>query len=248
VLGSSSSGNSTLVMCDGTSILIDVGLPSGYTREMVRRFTGRDQVDAVFISHEHIDHVRSLKSLAACSSVPVHVSSSVAFFLRLGDDIAWEGARDGRPVAVGPMKVTPFIVPHDALEPFGFVVEQGSASLAIMTDLGYASDDVSTVLADRDALIIESNYDRDMLLRGPYPHALKKRIMTEKGHLSNVQCRDVISRSVGPRTKEVVLAHLSEENNDPLLALETSLPALEKGHGAKLHLSYPRTPTPLLKV
>jgi phosphoribosyl 1,2-cyclic phosphodiesterase len=120
--------------------------------------------------------------------------------------------------------------------------------MGIVTDLGWVHEEIVDVLSDRNGLVIESNYDRDMLLRGPYPHGLKTRIMRETGHLSNAQCRDLIERTIGSRTEEVVLAHLSEENNDPLLAMEASLPAVDPHDGATLRLSYPRHPTPLLRL
>jgi phosphoribosyl 1,2-cyclic phosphodiesterase len=243
VLGSSSSGNCTLVSLGDTSILIDAGLPLSYVEGIVP-----GGIEGIFISHEHVDHVKCLNPMARSYSVPVYLSAPVEFCLGLGQDIITERISAGRPVSVGDLRVTPFIVSHDALEPFGFIVEGGGRSMGIVTDLGWVQEEIVDVLRDRDGLVIESNYDRDMLLRGPYPQNLKTRIMREKGHLSNVQCRDLIERSIGPVTKEVVLAHLSEENNDPLLAIETSLPAIDHNDGATLHLSYPRQPTPLLHL
>jgi phosphoribosyl 1,2-cyclic phosphodiesterase len=243
VLGSSSSGNSTLITCGERSILIDAGLPLSYVQDMVP-----ERIEGIFVSHEHVDHVRCLKPIAKALTAPVYLSSPVEFCLRLDQDIVTEKLSDGRPIRVGPFTVIPFLVSHDALEPYGFVVEAEGRSLGIVTDLGWVQEEVVDRLRGRDALIVESNYDRDMLMRGPYPQGLKTRIMKEKGHLSNVQCRDLIERTIGSRTKEVVLAHLSEENNDPLLAMEASLPALRTWEGSTLRLSYPRHPTPLLRL
>jgi len=118
-----------------------------------------------------------------------------------------------------------------------------------VTDLGGVDERIVGILKDREGLVIESNHDSEMLLNGAYPSYLKRRIMEPNGHLSNQQCRDLLDQVVGPRTKDVVLVHLSEENNDPLLALETSMEAIHrKGSCVNLHISYPRTPTHLYRL
>lgn len=248
VLGSSSSGNSTLISCGGKNILIDAGLPLGYTCRMIRELTHTDDLDAIFISHEHSDHVKSLRAISKRYCSPVFVSRPVGFMLDLPEDTCVEELKDRRKVELDGIDVTPFLVPHDALEPFGFIVEGEGASLGVATDLGSAEGDVLDVLRNRDALVIESNYDADMLIRGPYQYSLKRRIMNINGHMSNLQCRDLLKRVAGNMTKEIVLAHLSEENNDPLLALECSSSALKDRPGLNVRLSYPRTPTPRISL
>lgn len=247
VLGSSSAGNSTVVTEGSTTILIDAGLPVRYTADRIREITGNDSVQAIFVSHEHSDHTRNLFSLAKRYCCPVYLSSPVSWYLGKRNDIEVLEMKDGRTIETGGFRITPFIVSHDAIDPFGFVIEGSSRSLGLVTDLGCYDETTLDRLRDRDGLIIESNYDLDMLVNGRYPNYLKKRIQNGKGHLSNQQCRDLLKEIIGPRTREIVLAHLSEENNDPLLAIETSLEAVGEG-GPNLHISYPKHPTSILDL
>lgn len=244
VLGSSSSGNCTLVRSGDTAVLVDAGLPLRYISNVMERYSGR--LDGIVVSHEHIDHVRSLRSVAGMYGAPVYMSASVEFILGMRDRYRCERLSPDRAVSIGDIRVTPFLVSHDAIEPFGFVIEGAGRSMGIVTDIGSIEEGVVDRLSDRDAIVVESNYDRDMLMRGPYPYQLKTRIMKGKGHLSNVQCSELIRMVVTDRTREVVLAHLSEENNDPLLAMEASMPSI--GGSANLSLSYPRIPTGLFEL
>ncbi len=249
VLGSSSSGNSTLITEEGTSILIDAGLPVKYTISNIESITGKEELNAIFVSHEHIDHTRNLFALARNLSCPVYTSSPVSWFLGRRDDIDMREIKDGWPVEIGSLKVTPFIVSHDAIDPFGFIIDGISSSMGLMTDIGCFDDHICDLLRNRDGLVVESNYDLDMLVNGRYPSYLKKRIQDGKGHLSNQQCRDLLGEVIGPRTKEVVLVHLSEENNDPLLAIESSMEVVgTSGEGPNLHISYPRHPTSIIDL
>ncbi len=247
VLGSSSAGNSTLVMEEDTTILIDAGLPVRYTADKIKEITGKDRLDAIFISHEHSDHTRNLFALAKKFDCPVYLSSPVSWYLGKRDDIRIEELRDGWKIDIEQISITPFIVSHDAIDPFGFIVKGKEGSLGLVTDLGCFDENTMDLLRDRDGLVIESNYDLDMLVNGRYPNYLKKRIQNGKGHLSNQQCRDLLKEIIGPRTKEIVLAHLSEENNDPLLAIETSLEVIGED-GPNLHISYPKHPTSILDL
>jgi phosphoribosyl 1,2-cyclic phosphodiesterase len=249
VLGSSSSGNSTLVTDGSTSILLDAGLPVRYTASMVEELTGRNGIDGIFISHEHSDHTRNLFPLAKRYGCPVYLSPPVSWYMGKRDDVNVQEIKDGRPVNIGNMFITPFLVPHDAIDPFGFVVESSDSSMALITDLGNAEEDIIDMLKDRDGLVIESNHDLDMLMNGRYPGYLKRRIMDRKGHLSNQQCCELLDKVIGPRTKDIVLVHLSEENNDPLLAIETSMEVIEcREPSPNLHISYPRDPTRLFRL
>lgn len=249
VLGSSSSGNCTLVTDGETTILMDAGLPVRFTMSRVLKLTGRERVDGIFISHEHSDHTRNLFPLARRYSCPVYLSPPVRWFLGDQDGLDLREIRDGSPERIGGLTIIPFLVPHDAIDPFGFIVEGKGASLGLVTDLGGVDERIVGLLKDREGLVIESNHDAQMLQDGVYPLYLKKRIMDHNGHLSNQQCRDLLDRIVGPRTRDVVLVHLSEENNDPLLALETSNEVLRgKDLGLNLHVSYPRTPTELYRL
>jgi phosphoribosyl 1,2-cyclic phosphodiesterase len=249
VLGSSSSGNSTLVTDGKSSILIDAGLPVRYTLGEIRKLNGHTCMDGIFVSHEHSDHVRNLFPLARKFNCPIYLSEPVSFALGRDRHERIFDLRDRNTVRVGDMEILPFVVPHDAMEPYGFVIRKGSSSLGIVTDLGSAGEEIIDTLSNLTGLVIESNYDRDMLLHGRYPYPLKRRIAEEKGHLSNKQCSELLDFIVGEGTREVVLAHLSEENNDPLIAMRESTPSVKRrSEECRLHLSYPRVSTPLFRL
>lgn len=249
VLGSSSSGNSTLVTDGRTTILLDAGLPVRYTAAKVQEITGKEEVDGIFVSHEHSDHTRNLYPLAKRFSCPVYLSPPVSWYMGKQEGIEVREIYDGKVQMIGDLEIRPFIVPHDAIDPFGFVVKSGGRSMALITDLGNVDDDIVEIMMNREGLVIESNHDMDMLLNGRYPGYLKRRIIDRKGHLSNQQCCDLLGKVIGPNTMDIVLVHLSEENNDPLLAIETSLEALNcSEHEPCLHISYPKEPTQLFRL
>ncbi|MCU0799018.1 MAG: MBL fold metallo-hydrolase [Candidatus Thermoplasmatota archaeon] len=249
VLGSSSSGNCTLVTDGATTLLFDAGLPINYTALNILSMTGREALDGIMVSHEHSDHTRYLFALAKKYSCPVFVSQAVLWYLSGGPSVDMRTMRDREPMTINTLTVTPFVVPHDALDPFGFIIDGAGRSLGIVTDCGSMDGPTLELLRDRDALVIESNYDADMLLNGRYPAFLKDRIGDPRGHLSNQMCGDIIRQIIGPRTRQVVLAHLSEENNDPLLALQTTLEAVgASGMDIDVQVSYPRHPTRLVSV
>ncbi len=245
VLGSSSKGNSTLVMDGRTSILIDAGLPIRYMIEHIEKMT--DTIDGIFISHEHIDHVRSVFPLARRYACPIYISQSVHWYIDANRELDTVYIVDGDRYEIGSLSITPITLPHDAIEPFGFVVETDAERLGIATDLGHVDQELIDRFTNLDFLVIESNYDPTMLEKGRYPRPLKERIKDDNGHLSNEQCRDFLDRVIGIRTSIVILSHLSEENNDPLLAIETSLPSVTgRDLEILLRVSYPRMATPLL--
>ncbi len=249
VLGSSSSGNCTLVTDGRTTLLFDAGLPVNYTAEHIISMTGRDTLDGIMVSHEHSDHTRYLFPLAKRYCCPIFVSQAVLWYLSSGPSVEVRTMRDREPVRINTLEVTPFVVPHDALDPFGFIIEGAGRSIGIVTDCGSMDGPTLDLLRDRDAIVIESNYDGDMLQNGRYPAFLKERIGDNRGHLSNKMCGDIIRQVLGPRTRQVVLAHLSEENNDPLLALQTTLEAVGgRGLDIDVQVSYPRHPTRLVSV
>lgn len=249
VLGSSSSGNSTLVRGGRTCILVDAGLPVNYMMDKVVELGGSGSIDAILVSHEHSDHIRSLFPLAKRASCPIYISSPVYWYLGAREGFDVRELKDRCTVRIKDLSVTPFLVAHDAIDPFGFVIEGCGGSLGMVTDCGSFDEGVRSMLSGRDGLIVESNYDVDMLRKGVYPASLKRRIQDPKGHLSNDQCRELLGGVIGPTTREIVLAHLSEENNDPLLALETSMKALHNDDGmTNIHVSYPKCPTSVLRA
>lgn len=230
ILGSGSSGNATLVSDGETHVLVDVGL-SG--RETARRLgecgmeAGR--ISAIVISHEHSDHCRGLAPFVKSLDVPVFISS---------DTLAASGVqleagrvvqiRSGVPFDVNGIVFTPFDVPHDAADPVAFTVERRGVKAAIVVDLGYISNLVVERLHGCDCIVLESNHDLQMLRVGPYPWALKQRVMSRRGHLSNESVARYLANEFDGRAHHVVLAHLSRKNNLPELALASARKALEE--------------------
>lgn len=229
ILGSGSTGNATLVEAHEhglasrrTRVLVDCGLP---LRELTRRLALRgvaiDTLDAVFITHEHADHLGCVDSLVRRHGVTVWTSAGT-----------WEAgarrtaalqrptsfARHGASIAVGAVELQPFSVPHDAKEPLQLVLSDGNRRLGIATDLGEPAVSVSDALSGCDALIIESNHDEAMLEAGPYPAFLKRRIGGHRGHLANSQAMALLAACAHPRLRRAVAAHLSRHNNTPDLA------------------------------
>jgi phosphoribosyl 1,2-cyclic phosphodiesterase len=225
VLGSSSSGNSTLVEADGTSMLVDAGFSC---REITRRLSavGADarDLEAVVITHEHTDHVSGARVLARRHDLPVLTTPGTL----KGASRTLQGVRvipipHGEPYSQGPFTVTLVPIPHDAIEPSAVRVDVGDRSLLVATDIGQFPWSLIEQAQDMDAMVLESNHDVGMLRSGPYPEFLKRRIAGPRGHLSNAETAIALRALLGPRTRAVLLGHLSQRNNTEDLALLTVL-------------------------
>ena len=229
VLGSGSGGNS-IVFWDGeTTFMIDAGFSC---KELARRLDliGKDpkEVDAIFISHEHVDHSRGARVFKKRFGAEVYCTPTVDTWLYSRYQLeATPELQPGEPFKLNGFSLKPFEVPHDASQTVGFVVNRGRKKVAVATDLGHMSSAVRTKFKNCDAIILESNHDIQMLKDGPYPIYLKKRIMSKTGHLSNIESAATLATVIDDRTKHVTLAHLSRENNTPVVALKE----------AKRHLS-----------
>lgn len=230
LLGSGSSGNATLVSDGDTHVLVDVGL-SG--RETVRRLAecglSPQQIAAIVVSHEHGDHCRGVVPFAKHLEVPVFITDEAyaAAGMTL-EDRKRQRIETGRQFDIGGILFTPFAVPHDAADPVAFCIENEGVKIAIVLDLGYVSNLVVERLKGCDAIVIESNHDIHMLKVGPYPWPLKQRVMSRRGHLSNDLVAQYLSDGFDGKARHVVLAHLSEKNNLPELALLSAQRALEE--------------------
>ena len=229
VLGSGSSGNTTLVEGDGTRILIDAGLGP---RELAERLSsaGVDaaSIAAVFVSHEHNDHSRGAAGFSRKWGVRVCGSSGTYAAAGLGaaEIAGYDVLEPGVPRRVGSLTVLGVPVPHDAAAPFAFVVTCDGQSFGHATDFGHIGRGLAQAFRRCDAVLIESNYDPDMLRDGPYPWSLKQRILGGYGHLSNTDTARYLGRDLGDACRVVVLAHLSRQNNHPEVALMAAEAAL----------------------
>ena len=227
-LGSGSSGNATLIEAqphDGarpTRVLIDCGLsPRQMSVRLAERGVLLAEIDAVFVTHEHSDHVGSVMAVQRRHDLPVWASAGtwMQATARLETAPAWRVARDGETIVVGTITITPFAVPHDAAEPLQLTCSDGARRIGILTDIGVPTDAAVQALRGCDALLLETNHDPTLLAGGSYPAWLKRRIGGDRGHLSNAQAATILDACHHGGLRHVVAAHLSQQNNRPELAL-----------------------------
>ena len=220
-LGSGSRGNAWVIESGRSRVLLDCGFSLSATMQRLARF-GLDaaNLDAILVTHEHTDHAGGVFRLARRYGLTVCLSHGTLSAL---GDAAAAGCRlqllhAGEPFALGDLQVEPFTIPHDAREPLQFVFGNGAVRLGFLTDAGHVSAHVEQVLRGCEGLVLESNHDPELLRTGRYHHALKARVAGRHGHLSNDEAAALLSRLAGPHLRQVVAAHLSEENNRPELA------------------------------
>ncbi|MBP7573764.1 MAG: MBL fold metallo-hydrolase [Rhodoferax sp.] len=223
-LGSGSSGNATLVEgSDGlriTRLLVDCGFGlKQLDARLAKAGLDADQIDAVFITHEHGDHIGCARQLALRNRKMVWMSPGTHAALDTPDFMGLlQLAQDGTSIDLGGIQIQPFTVPHDAREPLQLTCTDGSRRLGILTDLGHATAHVLEQLSLCDALLLECNHEADMLARSAYPPFLKKRVGGNFGHLSNQQASEIVRGVAHEGLQTVVAAHLSLQNNHPDLA------------------------------
>ena len=227
-IASGSSGNCIFIGDGGSSVLIDAGISAKRIEAGLNGIghTSRD-IDAILVTHEHSDHIKGLGILARRYGIPVYLTPGTAEALKgmlsLGkiDEGLLMPVREDTAFSVGSLKILPFRISHDAAQPVAYRVESGNKRCAVATDLGEFTDYTVRSLTDLDVLLIESNHDVRMLQAGPYPYYLKRRIMSEKGHLSNEDAGRILTKLLWDGMKHVFLGHLSRENNFEELAFET---------------------------
>jgi len=223
-LGSGSSGNAMLVEATSgittTRLLIDTGFS---IRELENRLAraglALNDIDALFVTHEHGDHIGCAVALALRHGLPVWMSRGT--WRAIGEPVAPQGlrfARDGESIPIGDLELHPFTVAHDAAEPLQLRCTDGSARLVVLTDLGSITTHMLEHVAACDALVLECNHDVAMLAASRYPASLKARVGGRLGHLSNDTAVEILNHCAGPRLRHLVAAHLSRENNRPELA------------------------------
>jgi len=234
VLSSGSRGNSALVRAGDACVLVDAGLPGV---EMERRLEaarlGHAGLDHVFVTHGHLDHARSAGLLARRHRAMLHCAEAIQGNASIRRHKRLSTLRIGSPIqAPGPggdegLQLTPVELPHDAQPTVAFRIEHGGRVAVILTDMGIPRDDIARRLAGAHVLVLEFNHDLGMLETGPYPAALKRRISGNAGHLSNDQAARMLRGLAGENLHTLVLAHLSEHNNHPDIALESAHATLD---------------------
>ncbi|MBR5701548.1 MAG: MBL fold metallo-hydrolase [Oscillospiraceae bacterium] len=222
---SGSSGNCGLLQGGGVSLLVDAGLSLKRIRAcLADEGLALDELNGILVTHEHSDHVAGLAMVSKYTNLPMFMSGGTARALLRQTKCREESLRTieaGVALTLGELRITAFETPHDAAQPFGFRVEGETGTLAFVTDLGYVTRSVREASEGCTAAVVEANYDLEMLRCGPYPLTLKRRIQGNFGHLDNLDAAELCVLLAETGVKQLLLAHLSKENNLPELARET---------------------------
>jgi len=222
-LGSGSRGNSTLVVNNNRAILIDCGFSRKIALQRLQLAgTEQDALAGVFVTHEHGDHAKGVQALCELLNIPIYASFGTARKMAWTDHPLWRCIRSDEVVEIAGMNVVPVVVPHDAEEPLQFVVESDNGMrLGVLSDLGTLTPHILHTYKQCHALQLEANHDPEMLMNGPYPPGLRARVAGNFGHLSNLQCADLLKRLYWNGLSHVTAGHISEKNNARELVSQT---------------------------
>jgi len=229
-LYSGSSGNSIFVSSTNTKILVDAGMP-GKSIDSALKEIGESgsELDGIFVTHEHSDHIKGIGILSRKYNIPIY-ANELTWKAMIGSigKVKEENimVMNKSHVSIKDMEITSFVIPHDAAAPRGYVILAEGKKACVVTDLGYFTDEVKAAIMDGDIILLEANHDVEMLRMGPYPYPLKRRILSDIGHLSNEACGNAIVSMRNGRQKKFILGHLSQTNNQPDLAYQTVLSIL----------------------
>ncbi len=234
-LASSSKGNSTYIATNETKILIDAGLTCKRIVEKLENINVNiTDIDAIFLTHEHSDHIKGIGVISRKYNIPIFATSKTIKYILDNNKVGEIDKRNiniiypSEKCVINDICLTPFDIPHDASQPVGYLVQANGFNVGVATDFGHVTEDIKYYLKNIDILLLESNYDEKMLMNGSYPYTLKRRIKSDKGHLSNIDAGQLLCDIYSKRLKYVFLGHLSEENNESIVALETVKHILEK--------------------
>lgn len=227
-IASGSSGNCLYAGNEDTHILIDAGISCKRICEGLKTFEldGKD-IQGILITHEHTDHISGLGVLARKFHIPIYGTEKtlrqISGMGNLGkiDRDLFQPIEAGKAFSVGSLSVESFSISHDAADPVSYLVRDGAQKLGMVTDLGYYDEEIVEHLKNSHLLYVEANHDIHMLQAGPYPYYLKRRILSERGHLCNEKAAQLVTELMNDQLSRVILGHLSKENNYPELALAT---------------------------
>lgn len=227
-IASGSSGNAVYVGSERTHILVDAGISNRRIEQGLNSLdVTADDIQALVLTHEHSDHVKGLDVLVRKHHIPVFATGGTLKALRRNGTISaipdelLHVIRADESFRVGDLTLEPFHIDHDAAEPVAYRIENGKKAVAVATDMGHYTDSIVRHLMYLDAVLLESNHDVRMLETGPYPYPLKRRILSDFGHLSNENAGRLLNEILHDGLKKIILGHLSKENNLPELAFET---------------------------
>lgn len=238
---SGSEGNCLLLTAGGVHLLVDAGIScKRIVASLAALGLTLDDIDAILLTHEHSDHIAGLATLTKRHDTPLYASPGTErqlCYRIAGIDRYLRSLSCGDSLTVGEVTVTPFATSHDAFGSQDYRIDCRGAAVGILTDTGYVTDEAAEALRGVDLLVLESNHDIEWLRSGPYPYSLKQRILSDEGHLSNDAAAAFAVEMARHGTAEIVLAHLSRENNTPARALETVRMALDGAGFEKVRLT-----------
>lgn len=227
VIASGSKGNCTLIRTNKVNILIDMGITyQVLCNELDKISMSPKDLDAILITHSHNDHTKGLASLVKKTNLKVYLLENM--LEELGNKIPHDNIKFYEDnTYIEDLKIETFRISHD-VDGVGFIIENDDKNLVYVTDTGYINENYFTRLKNKNLYVIESNHDEEMVMEGPYPYILKQRVLSDKGHLSNITTAGYLQELVGDRTKSIILAHISENNNTEELALNTTKQVLNE--------------------
>lgn len=258
-LYSGSSGNSIFVASDNAKILIDAGLPGKKIDEGLLSIGEIPaSIDGIFITHEHSDHIKGVGVLSRKYNIPIYANEATWNTMEnIIGKVKEENIRiiDKRSViSIKDMDIKCFNIPHDAAGPMGYTIHSRGKKVSVATDFGIFTEEIKENIKDSEVVLLESNHDVQMLKFGPYPYPLKRRILSEIGHLSNEDCgRAIIDIISSSKKKKIILGHLSSTNNHPDLAFQTVINVLrekgiEPGKDVTLSMASRHNPSELTQI
>lgn len=229
-IASGSSGNCLYIGDNQTHLLIDAGISKKRINEGLKSFgLDGDNIAGILVTHEHTDHIAGLGVMARKYNVPIYGTAKTLMEVERTKSIGaipdklFHIVNPGKAFNINNVTIEPFSIPHDAKDPVSYSFVKDDEKIGMVTDLGYYDDDIVNNLKDSDILYIEANHDINMLQAGPYPYYLKQRILSNRGHLCNEMAGRLICELIHDKLKQIILGHLSKENNYPDLALQTVL-------------------------
>ena len=248
IIASGSKGNSTFIESKNTRILIDAGIQfSRISKTLESIDVDVNSLDGILISHTHSDHIGGLSSLIKKVNIPVFIKEELYPEIKKvipSDNIV---IIEDQNISIGDLDVEIINASHD-VPAYGFIISDSKNKILYLTDTGYINRKYYSKLENLDAYIIESNHDEKMLMEGPYPYILKQRVISDKGHLSNRYTGRFLNKSIGNKTKCIVLAHISENNNTEELALEQVKEELKDTYKKKIIIAKQHIDTEMVEI